>query len=342
MYNTSMINWFKKHFIPHPGNDHKPHFLRRDSILAVFLLVIIVEMAVLVQTLIVFKKTDLLGAVLPAVLTSLTNQDRALNGVNPLKENDLLDKAATMKARDMATRGYFSHTTPDGKTPWYWLEQAGYKYSYAGENLAVNFFESKDVAEAWMNSPTHRANIVKKEFTEVGIGVASGMYEGKNTVFVVQFFGTPVAPIQEKNSPKVIAKVESKVIEKIIPVEEKIITDASIPVETRVLGETTSVEPNIENVAKISSVKLFFEKVITSPREYSIYIFMGILSILVMALLLAFFVKKEIKHPSILIRGLIMILVILLLLYLNLRTLNVETKVPYDTLGINSTNSIAK
>src|SRR3989338_5878655 len=96
----------------------------------------------------------------------------------------------------MATRGYFAHTSPDGLTPWHWLDVVGNNYSMAGEHLAVNFFESDDVDQAWMNSPTHRANIVKEGYKEIGIGIASGVYQGRNTTFVAQFFGTPIAVVQ--------------------------------------------------------------------------------------------------------------------------------------------------
>ena len=61
-----------------------------------------------------------------------------------------------MKAQDMATLGYFAHVSPDGKTPWYWIEKVGYDYQYAGENLAINFSDSKDVTNAWMASPLHK------------------------------------------------------------------------------------------------------------------------------------------------------------------------------------------
>ena len=65
-----------------------------------------------------------------------------------------------MKADDMAKRGYFSHTTPDGKNPWYWLNLAGYKYSYAGENLAVNFIDSKDVNQALASELQYQSKLV--------------------------------------------------------------------------------------------------------------------------------------------------------------------------------------
>lgn len=186
------LNNLKNHFVPHDGNDHHPHFFRDKSILFLSLAVVIIELAFLVQVLFVFNKTNFLAAVLPGVLTSLTNEQRLQNNAPLLTENPVLVSAAQLKANDMASRGYFSHNTPDGKTPWYFLDQVNYKYSLAGENLAINFFESIDVANAWMASPTHRANIVKKDYTEIGIAVASGTYEGRNAVFVVQFFGKPL------------------------------------------------------------------------------------------------------------------------------------------------------
>ena len=103
----------------------------------------------------------------------------------------MLARGAQLKADDMASKGYFSHTGPDGSAPWKWFQAAGYRYEYAGENLAVNFNESEDVVDAWLKSPTHRANIMKANFTEVGIGVATGTYKGKEATFVVQFFGKP-------------------------------------------------------------------------------------------------------------------------------------------------------
>ena len=133
-------------------------------------------------------------------LISLTNKERNGDHLALLSESELLAKAAQLKANDMANRGYFSHVTPEGKMPWSFMDQVGYHYSQAGENLAVNFFDSEKVAEAWMNSPTHRANILKSGFTEIGIGVSNGVFKGKSTIFVAEFFGTPAAPI--KSVPK--------------------------------------------------------------------------------------------------------------------------------------------
>lgn len=135
---------------------------------------------------------DSLAAIYANVLVLLTNKDRAAQNISELKTNSLLEKAAQMKADDMASKGYFAHNTPDGKTPWYWIQKAGYSYVVAGENLAVNFVDSEDVQKAWMASPTHRANIVNSRFTEIGIATSTGIYKGREAIFVVQMFGTPI------------------------------------------------------------------------------------------------------------------------------------------------------
>ncbi|MFH0804410.1 MAG: CAP domain-containing protein [Candidatus Zambryskibacteria bacterium] len=134
---------------------------------------------------------DSLSAIYAAVLVNLTNQNRVAANISELTVNPLLEKAAQMKADDMASKSYFAHNTPDGKTPWYWFGQAGYKYVYAGENLAVNFENSEDVETAWMNSRGHFLNIMNPKYTEIGIATSTGIYKGREAVFVVQMFGAP-------------------------------------------------------------------------------------------------------------------------------------------------------
>ncbi len=134
---------------------------------------------------------DSLSAIYASVLVGLTNQNRVANNVSALKVNPLLEKAAQMKADDMASKSYFAHNTPDGKTPWYWFAEAGYKYIYAGENLAVNFENSEDIENAWLNSRGHFLNIMNPKFEEIGIATSTGIYKGRQAVFVVQMFGAP-------------------------------------------------------------------------------------------------------------------------------------------------------
>jgi len=132
-----------------------------------------------------------MAAVISSTLVSLTNTDRATQNLGTLTVNPELTAAAQAKADDMAAKSYFAHTSPDGKTSWYWFKEAGYSFTYAGENLAVDFSDSDAVENAWMNSPTHRANILNGHYTEIGIASAEGTYEGHHTIFVVQMFGAP-------------------------------------------------------------------------------------------------------------------------------------------------------
>jgi uncharacterized protein YkwD len=148
-----------------------------------------------------------LAAVISATLVDLTNTDRGVDNLGGLTVSPLLTAAAQAKANDMATKGYFAHVSPDGLNSWYWFKQAGYTFIYAGENLAVDFSDSADVETAWMNSPTHRANILDGNFTQIGIATAQGTYQGHPTTFVVQMFGTPsptsapVATVRTITSP---------------------------------------------------------------------------------------------------------------------------------------------
>ncbi|MBI5530605.1 MAG: hypothetical protein HY918_03840 [Candidatus Doudnabacteria bacterium] len=179
------------HFIPHARNNYHPHILSHRSLALMSGLLVTVK----IFTLSVLS----LGAVMPAFSSAisteniivLTNQSRTQYGLNALKENSILDKAAQAKADDMLAKGYFSHTTPEGNTPWSFIVSAGYSYIMAGENLAVNFTEAENVEDAWMNSPGHKANILNKNFEEIGIGIAQGEYQNHTAIFVVQMFGTP-------------------------------------------------------------------------------------------------------------------------------------------------------
>jgi hypothetical protein len=179
----------------------------------------------------------LTGAVLPAVVVDKTNKEREGQKLPPLVRNTVLDKAAQLKADDMAKNGYFAHYSPAGVSPWHWFNEAGYSYVHAGENLAVHFTDSKEVVEAWMLSPTHRANIVNQNYREIGVGTARGTYEGYDTVFVVQLFGTPgqVATAQPAETAIAVAPAETvddltpRPVTREVPVVAGIETTAETP-----------------------------------------------------------------------------------------------------------------
>ena len=125
-------------------------------------------------------------------LIVLSNKERAAADLPELHVNDKLSTAAYQKALDMLANNYFAHTSPDGVTPWFWIDQEKYQYIYAGENLAINFLTPQVTHVAWMKSESHRENILNPHFDEVGIALARGVMNGKEAVIVVQMFGKSV------------------------------------------------------------------------------------------------------------------------------------------------------
>jgi len=80
--------------------------------------------------------------------------------------------------------------------PWKWFSDVGYNYSSAGENLAKNYPTAGATVQAWMNSQTHRENILKSEYVDVGFAVVDGQLDGQNTTLVVALYGAPVAAVE--------------------------------------------------------------------------------------------------------------------------------------------------
>jgi uncharacterized protein YkwD len=178
-----------------------------------------------------FMQTNQFAAVVSSVLVDLANTDRAAYNLQQLTVNPLLVAAAQAKADDMAAKSYFAHTSPEGLDSWHWFTQVGYNFQNAGENLAVDFSDSADVERAWMNSPSHRDNILNGKYTEIGIATAAGMYQGRQTTFVVQMFGSPRAGSAQ------LAKKEPAF--QTVPLNPTEIATASN--DTPVLGEQTEV-----------------------------------------------------------------------------------------------------
>jgi len=304
----------KDYLVPHGGNGYKPLILCMGGVTIVLLLILLLEAGYLLGTKYAFNNSSFLASVLPGVLVDLTNSDRVDQGVAPLTSDALLASAAQMKADDMAQKGYFSHVSPDGKSPWYWLDQVGYAYSYAGENLAVDFTDSKNVEEAWMASPAHHANLVKPQYTRVGIGVAQGNYEGHATTFVVQLFATPTKVAATKEAVNPVAAV--------VQTSPTVATAAVVTevAPTRVLGA---------EIAPSQPAPSFLVQVAASPYHTVAYLLAGLAALFAVLLMLALVVHVRIQFIEVLVGGLVIILAALSLLGYNAATRTGE--VPLNT-----------
>lgn len=134
-------------------------------------------------------------------LITLTNIERSKNGLPTLAYNGQLSSSAYAKAQDMLAKGYWSHTSPDGLTAWTFIAGSGYSYTVAGENLANGFSTSSGVMSGWMASPSHRANILRADYRDVGVAVVSGTLLGKVTTLVVAHYGSTGAAPAPAPSP---------------------------------------------------------------------------------------------------------------------------------------------
>jgi uncharacterized protein YkwD len=149
--------------------------------------------------------TLLLLVATPALASDITrasvvaamNEYRAEHHLPPLREDLRLDAAADDRMRDMEDQGYWAHESPDGRSPFTWLEPHGYLFHYAGENLATGFETTELLVAGWMESPGHRDNILSPHFEDCGIAIIDGltMRRAKGKSIVVMFGATRPAII---------------------------------------------------------------------------------------------------------------------------------------------------
>jgi len=270
-----------------------------------FLSIFALELVAVMQLPYINSLGSLIDMVLPETIVSLTNQNREDIGIEVLDKNDLLNLAAQLKAADMAENGYFSHTSPDGITPWYWFNLVGYNYAYAGENLAVNFTDSYDIDKAWMESPKHKKNIINEKFDEIGVGTAVGEYKGKEALFVVQLFGTLNKEQEEEVAIVNEQEDQNEVSGDVLGVEDPIDEE-----EESFMYTDNKEEFIYEDIAYDS----FFSKLISNP--INIYL-IAILLILIIPVLVKIIFRLKIKFLNLLMYGIVLFIVVILALLFN-------------------------
>lgn len=221
---------FVRHlFFPHESNNQKAKLLHTSSLFVITIGLIGFQLILGVSYKAFPRVLGYAANISPSEVISLTNQKRAESGLLPLTENSLLSQAAVAKGNDMLAKGYWAHFAPDGTTPWSFFLSFGYKYRYAGENLARDFSDAGSAVNAWMNSPTHKENILNAKYEEVGIGVVEGNLSGVDTTIIVQFFGTPLTG---ESSVPVVKAGETTTSVKTVPVASPVATIVPTPTPT--------------------------------------------------------------------------------------------------------------
>lgn len=191
-------------FVPSDKNNYRAKLIQHD-LLSIYLCIILLLTIAIRQGSHLGRVGHVLGIATDINTGQLllhTNEERARNNLPPLKLSSRLSQAAELKAINMFAHNYWAHFAPDGTSPWDFMRQVDYKYEFAGENLAKNFLFSENVVDAWMDSPTHRENILRDEYTEVGYAIQNGVLNGEETTLVVQMFGKPIATTEVAEAPQ--------------------------------------------------------------------------------------------------------------------------------------------
>ena len=179
----------------HAGHhNHNKHYLKHYWPYLPMLMII--ALGIFINS--IWSSSSILGASTNFSSSSLlaaTNANRLANNQTELTISQSLTSAAQAKAEDMVKRDYWAHIAPDGKTPWAFINESGYKYRAAGENLAYGFNSSEQTVAGWMNSPSHKENMLKPNYKEVGFGIAySDNYQGKGPATIVAAeYGEPLS-----------------------------------------------------------------------------------------------------------------------------------------------------
>jgi len=323
----------KDAFIPYDGNDNRPKALRPKTLTTYVIIAIMVKIFVTGFLFIAYPDPAQLAAIVSSRMVDLINISRKENGIEALKTNEILAMSAQLKGQDMINRQYFAHDTPDGRKPWQFIDRNNFDYIYAGENLAMDFTSAEVVHSAFMKSPSHQRNILNPKYKEVGIAVINGKMNNKNTILLVEFFGTkrgdsstlasattnptvatkpsvastptvpttikPTVPVQAVE-PNPIQNAENDSDK--IPAAEPTVPNSQ-PVQAEVMGEEISLEDlNNSNLSQgiivVTSDQKASQTIIDLVIEYSNIFFIAFVIFIFISLLLNIFIRIKIQHSA--------------------------------------------
>jgi len=253
-------------------------------VLVFFTFLLVVAKVGTVAILALTPETAFLSTITTPYLIDRANAARREVGLPALTPNSSLQESARRKGEDMLQNSYFAHNSPSGVTPWKWFDGVGYKYVYAGENLAIDFATGEGVHEAWMNSPGHRKNILNEKYRDIGIAVVTGNFNDRVTTIVVQHFGSltstssvleKILPSSNTAQPEDISPPPFKttpaplaVPEILEPIEGQILPDGAATVRgTSAVGSVIQLKLDGSKVGTYTSVNGIFNGKFSVPME---------------------------------------------------------------------------
>lgn len=284
------------YILPYPERDTRARFLK-NSALFFYVLVLLGF-----QLYIYHLSPRILGFATDIRVTDLyqlTNQKRTASGALALKVDHRLEKAALAKAQDMFAKNYWAHYAPDGSTtPWQFILSSGYTYKFAGENLAKDFDTSVSVVEAWVASPSHRANLLNGNYSNIGIVAVNGTLLGEETTLVVQMFGT-LQPVVVAEKPKETTPPSSTTAGEAKKPQEPEPVEVTGPTEERVALS----QPAALSEAEISPLDQIVRVVnpVSSPKTIPLgfgFMLMGLFTLDEMAMFRGGLTREEMKRTG--------------------------------------------
>ena len=266
-------------FIPHHRNNYRSKLLHNSSLFFLFLLLVSITVGgVYVKN----KHPEILGisySISESEMLNQVNNIRRERNLGTLSLNSNLSAAASLKAQDMFAKNYWAHFAPDGSTsPWLFIKNSGYNYLYAGENLAKGFTNSGDIVNAWMNSPSHRENLLSEKYKDIGFAIVEGNLMGEDTVLVVQMFGSTEYPTAVKPQQPPLAQVQE-------PAKVETAKAPQVAEKPTLLGKK----------AEVPSETFIKPKIDVKPATKSVSIF--ILSVLLFAFVMDLVIVEKNKIP---------------------------------------------
>ncbi len=235
----SFLDTLSHWFHPRRSNNHRPRVLHAPVLAG--LTVAVIGLAALAQPakFVMNGMGNVLGYasnINASDVIAQINQQRQTSGAPALVPNSALNQAAFAKAQNMFTQQYWAHVAPDGTQPWFFFKQAGYNYSIAGENLARDFANTPDMVSAWMQSPTHKENIMNARYRETGVAVVNGTLLGTETTLVVQLFGSPQTQVPQISDQGQTAPAPAPAVK---PAVKAATTTSAKPTKAQLLASPT-------------------------------------------------------------------------------------------------------